>query len=194
MTATRKTTASVQLASARLASRATLGAGGFALRSPAFDNAEALDPSFTAAEEDAVAPPLTWTAPPPGTAELVLVVEEMSAPGAAPRCHWLVWGLAPAAGRLLEGEVPPKTGKNANGNSEWLLPAPRADETMTLAFQLFASDTALDLAPGASRDAVLDRLEGHVLAAAVLTGTVEEESFDDEEDDGDDGDNDWQDT
>ena len=185
-----------QLASVSLASRATLGAGGFALTSPAFDNGEALDPSFTSAEEDAVAPPLAWTAPPAGTAELVLVVEELGGRGPAPRCHWLVWGLPPAAGRLLEGETPPKVGKNANGNSEWLLPTPQADASMTLAFQLFASETALDLAPGATRDAVLEKLAGHVLAAAVLTGTVEDEGGDEDEDDegeafGRDGSDDW---
>ena len=62
-----------KLAVARLGRPELLGKAGFALRSAAFEDGEELDPSFTADEEDAVAPPLEWTAPPPGTAELVLV-------------------------------------------------------------------------------------------------------------------------
>ena len=38
---------------------------------------------------------------------------EAGAPGAEPACHWLVWGLAPQKGQLLEGETPPRAGKNA---------------------------------------------------------------------------------
>ena len=45
-----------KLAVARLADDRTLGAGGFALTSGAFENGEPLDPMFTADEEDACAP------------------------------------------------------------------------------------------------------------------------------------------
>src|SRR5690606_34106428 len=64
-----------KLAITRLANAVDLGRGGFALRSAAFADGEALDPSFTADEDDAVAPPLEWSAPPAGTQELALVVE-----------------------------------------------------------------------------------------------------------------------
>ena len=74
-----------------------LGKGAFRLNSPAFRDGEVLDPSFTADEEDAVAPPLEWTAPPAGTQELAIVVEDPDAPSPQPFCHWLVWGLAPQA-------------------------------------------------------------------------------------------------
>jgi len=160
------------LAVAKLGSAQALGRGGFALTSPAFGGGEELDPSFTAAEEDAVAPPLEWSAPPPGSAELVLVVEDASAPGADPACHWLVWGLAAKAGKLLEGETPPRTGKNAVGNSEWLLPAPPEGETRHYLFQLFATELPLVLMPGAGRAELLASLQGSVTACAVLHATV----------------------
>ncbi len=86
-----------RLAVARLASSDQLNRGGLTLRSAAFVDGEALDPSFTADEDDAVAPPLEWSAPPVGTQELALVVEDPDAPAPEPFCHWLVWGLAPAA-------------------------------------------------------------------------------------------------
>jgi Raf kinase inhibitor-like YbhB/YbcL family protein len=177
-----------RLAVARLGAEDLVHRDGFRLRSAAFGDGEPLDPSFTAEEEDAVAPPLEWSAPPPGTGELVLVVEDPDAPTAEPFCHWLVWGLAPQRGQLLEGEPPPRVGKNAFGNSEWLLPAPPAgDPPHDYVFQLFALERPLALLPGATRGDLLEAMEGHVLAAAVLTGTYarSEDELDWDEGDGD---------
>ena len=149
-----------------------VGKGGFALTSAAFADGMALDPSFTADEEDAVAPPVEWSVPPAGTQELVLIVEDPDAPAPQPFCHWLVWGLAPQKGQILEGEAPPRTGKNSFGNSEWLLPDPPTGHGIhDYVFQLFALDLPLTLAPGAGRGELLAAMEGHVLAVAVLTGT-----------------------
>lgn len=159
------------LAVAKLGSAQTLARGGFVLTSPAFRAGDELDPSFTACEEDAVAPPLEWTAPPPGSQELVLVVEEASSKGAEPACHWLVWGLPGQRGKLLEGEVPPRTGKNAFGNSEWLLPDPPEGETHHYLFQMFATDLPLVLMPGAGRAELLAALQGTITACAVLHAT-----------------------
>jgi phosphatidylethanolamine-binding protein (PEBP) family uncharacterized protein len=164
------------LAVAKLGAAQTLARGGFALTSPAFRSGEELDPSFTAAEEDAVAPPLEWSAPPPDSQELVLVVEDATLgegkAGAEPACHWLVWGLAGQRGKLLEGEVPPRTGKNAFGNSEWLLPDVPEGETRQYLFQLFATDLPLVLMPGAGRAELLASLQGTITACAVLHATV----------------------
>ncbi len=173
------------LAIASLAEERGHGRGGFALSSPAFRPGEELDPCFTADEEDAVAPPLEWTAPPPGTQELALIVEDASSDGAEARCHWLVWGLAGQRGKLLEGEVPPRTGKNSHGNSEWLLPDLPEGETHNYVFQLFALDLPLTLMPGASRADLLAALDGHVVASTTLVAqyTRSEDDEDWEDDD-----------
>lgn len=175
-----------KLAVARLGGEGTLHRDGFVLRSAAFEDGEALDPSFTASEEDAVAPPLEWSAPPAGTEELVLVVEDPDAPqsaqGPEPFCHWLVWGLAPQQGKLLEGEAPPRVGKNAFGNSEWLLPDPPTGQgPHDYVFQLFALDWPLTLMPGATRGELVEAMQGHVIAAALLTATYESSDEDDPE-------------
>ena len=171
-----------KLAVAKLASPELLGKSGFALSSAAFEDGEELDPCFTADEEDAVAPPLEWTAPPSGTMELALVVEDPDAPGGEPACHWLVWGLAPQKGQLLEGEVPPRVGKNAHRNSEWLLPEPpHEDDAHAYVFQLFALDLPLTLMPGASRDELFAEMDGHVVGAAILTGIYARADEDDED-------------
>ncbi len=159
------------LAIAKLGSAQAFARGGFALTSPAFRSGEELDGSFTAAEEDSVAPPLEWSAPPPLSQELVLVVEEASAKGAEPACHWLVWGLPGQRGKLLEGEVPPRAGKNAVGNSEWLLPDPPEGETRHYVFQMFATELPLVLMPGAGRAELLASLQGSITACAVLHAT-----------------------
>lgn len=165
-----------ELAAARLAEDGMLGKGGFALASAAFREGGELDPCFTADEEDAVAPPLEWSAPPAGAHELVLLVECPDAPGGEPFCHWLVWGLTAQKGQLLEGEVPPRQGKNSFGNSEWLLPdPPTGADPYQYVFQLFALDLPLTLMPGASREELFAAMEGHVTALALLTANYARE-------------------
>ena len=174
-----------KLALARLGGEGLLHRGGFTLRSAAFADGEALDPSFTADEEDSVAPPLEWSAPPPGAQELALVVEDPDAPGAEPFYHWLVWGLAPQQGKLIEGEMPPRVGKNSFGNSEWLLPDPPTGQgPHDYVFQLFALDRPLALMPGASREDLIEAMEGRVIGAAVLTATYVRSDEDDCDEDG----------
>ena len=178
-----------KLAVAGLAGEGTLGKDGFAVSSPAFRDGEPLDPCFTADEEDAVAPPLEWTAPPAGTQELALIVEDPDAPTPEPFCHWLVWGLPPQAGKLLEGETPPRVGKNSFQNSEWLLPDPPTGHgPHDYVFQLFALDLPLALMPGAGRKELLAAMEGHVVAAAVVTATYQRQE------DGDEWGEEWDDT
>ena len=178
-----------KLAVAGLAGEGMLGKDGFAVSSPAFRDGEPLDPCFTADEEDAVAPPLEWTAPPAGTQELALVVEDPDAPTPEPFCHWLVWGLPPQQGKLLEGETPPRVGKNSFQDSEWLLPDPPTGHgPHDYVFQLFALDLPLALMPGAGRKELLAAMEGHVVAAAVVTATYQRQE------DGDEWGEEWDDT
>lgn len=175
------------LAVAQVAGAELAGKGGFALTSPAFNNGDMLDPSFTADEEDAVAPPLEWSAPPAGTQELVLIVEDPAGNKGAAQCHWLVWGLAGQRGKLLEGEVPPRVGKNAKRNSEWLLPEPPHDDPPhSYVFQLFALDLPLTLMPGASRGDLVAAISGHVLAVALLTARYARQEDDEAWDEDDD--------
>jgi len=176
-----------RLAVASLAGERELGRSGFTLASPAFADGEALDPCFTAQEEDAVAPPLEWNAPPPGTQELVVIVEDADTSTPSPVCHWLVWGLKPQKGKLLEGEAPPRVGKNSQKKSEWLLPdTPIGVQPHNYVFQIYALDLPLILLPGADRAKLVAAMQGHVIGAAVLTGTYarhedEEEAWDEDD-------------
>ena len=178
-----------KLAIATLGAEGLLNKDGFRLTSPAFEDGEALDPSFTADEEDAVAPPLEWTPPPASAMELVLIVEDPDAPTPEPFCHWLVWGLRAQQGKLLEGETPPRVGKNSFRNSEWLLPDPPTGHgPHDYVFQLFALDSGVPLLPGAGRSELVEAMKGHVVAAAIITGTYQRNE------NGDDFGEDWDDT
>ena len=170
-----------KLTIAALADERSFARGGFSLSSAAFEDGEELDPCFTADEEDAVAPPLEWPAPPPGAQEIVILVEDADSAGDELTCHWAVWGLPGQKGMLLEGEVPPRVGKNSQRNSEWQLPAPPLeDDAHHYVFQIFALDLPMVLMPGASRAELVKNMEGHVVAAAVLTGTYKREEGDDD--------------
>jgi len=163
-----------KLAIARLGGEETLGKGGFALTSAAFEDGEPLDPTFTADEEDACAPPLAWTAPPAGTRELVLLVEDPEAPSPQPLVHLIGWGFDIGPGDLFEGDEPPQIGLNSYNQAGWLAPDPPTGHgPHDYVFQLFALDRPLAVSSGAGRGAVIDAIEGHVLAAAILTGTYE---------------------
>jgi Raf kinase inhibitor-like YbhB/YbcL family protein len=179
-----------RIVAAQLGAAELVGKGGFSLSSAAFRAGGALDPCFTADEEDAVAPPLEWTSPPPGTQELVLVVEDADFQTGEPHCHWLVWGLPGQKGKLLEGEAPPRVGKNAHRNSEWLLPDPPTGENPhDYVFQLFALDLPLTLMPGANREELVAAMAGHVIGLAVITATyTREEGGDYDWDDSDEDD------
>lgn len=165
-----------KLVAARLGNEQLLGKGGFTLSSAAFENKGELDPCFTADEEDAVAPPLEWSAPPAGTQEVVLIVEDAHSKGDKPFCHWLVWGMPGQKGQILEGETPQRVGKNSFGNSEWLLPdPPTGDEPHDFVFQLFAVDLPLVLMPGASREELVAEIENHIVGLAILTANYARE-------------------
>ncbi|MBX7528570.1 YbhB/YbcL family Raf kinase inhibitor-like protein [Qipengyuania vesicularis] len=161
--------AKASLTIGEVAEEKLLGKSGFSLSSDAFRNGGELDPSFTAIEDDSVAPPLEWTAPPPGSQELALIVEDAD----DGKVHWLVWGLKAQKGALFEGEAPPRTGKNAHGNSEWLLPDPPLGVEHRYVFQLFALDLPLTLMPGAGYEELRKNIKGHVTAAAILTARFE---------------------
>lgn len=169
---------------AELADQRSFARGGFAFSSPAFDNGEELDPCFTADEEDAVAPPLEWSAPPPGAQEIVIIVQDADANGDTPTLHWAVWGLPGQKGKLLEGEAPPRVGKNAKHNSEWLLPEPpHDDEPHRYVFQIFALDLPMTVMPGAKMADLIQSMKGQVTAANILTATYKREEWEDEEGD-----------
>lgn len=145
------------------------------LTSTAFVPAEPIPPRYTCAGDD-VSPPLQWSAPPDGTQSFALIADDPDAPGRT-WVHWVLFNL-PAGTRDLPEAVPPDadlSGGGRHGNNSWKRlgyggPCPPSG-THRYFFKLFALDTVLDLDAGASKDDVLQAMQGHVLAQTELMGT-----------------------
>lgn len=147
------------------------------LTSSAFADNGPIPARFTCGGDN-VSPPLAWTGAPPGTRSFVLIVDDPDAPDpAAPRMtwvHWVVYDLPATASGLEEGagSLP---GKARHGLNDWKRegyggPCPPVGRHRYI-HKLYALDAELGALATATKARVLDAMQGHVLAQAVLTGT-----------------------
>jgi Raf kinase inhibitor-like YbhB/YbcL family protein len=141
------------------------------LTSTVFADGEPI-PARHACDGDDLSPPLAWTAPPEGTACLALCVDDPDA-GRHPFTHWLAWGMAPHAGALGEGGVVRSVGRNDFGAPGYRGPCPPPGRPHRYVFRLLALDAEPALGPSDRRSAFDRAVDGHVLAAAQLTGLYE---------------------
>jgi len=154
---------------------------GFALRSPDFEPGAEVPARFTC-EGKAVSPALVWTAPPPGTKSLALVLEDPDAPDPrAPRItwvHWVLYNLPPEAGELptaVKDEALPEGTRE--GQSSWKRtgyggPCPPIGRHRYF-FKLYALDTVLSNKGAISKGQLERVMTGHVVGKAELMGTYE---------------------
>jgi hypothetical protein len=143
--------------------------------SSAFGHGSSIPVQFTA-EGDDIAPPLTWSPPPPGTKSVAILVEDPDAPNPdAPTrtfVHWIVTGI-PAVVTTLDGGLPDgaSVGTNDAGERGWTGPNPPIGRHRYF-FRVFALDIDLD-SPGMTKPELLSAIKGHVLAQGELIGTYE---------------------
>ena len=139
-------------------------------------------PANCTADGPGHSPPLQWTGVPPGSASLLLIVEDADSPTPQPLVHAIVVDLPAEDGALAEGalESPDhpgagyRMGRNSYLQSSWLPPDPPPGHGVhRYAFQLFAlvAEPGFSETPG--RDEVLDALREHALASGCLIGTYE---------------------
>ena len=84
--------------------------------------------------------------------------------------HWVVFNIPPETREIEEsGKVPGIEGRNTGGKNGYFGPCPPFGEHRYF-FKLYALNTTLKLPPGATKKAVLEAMEGHVLAEATLMG------------------------
>ena len=138
------------------------------LASSAFANGAEIPRKFTC-DGTNVSPPLSWSAPPEGTASLVLICDDPDAP-AGIWVHWVVYGLPRDARQLAEGITPApilkaggQQGRNDFGRIGYGGPCPPRGSAHRYFFRLYAVDREPALEPGATRAQVLKAIEGHVL-------------------------------
>lgn len=153
-----------------------------ALTSPAFEHEAPMPERYRGHLFGAnISPALTWTAPPAGTVELVLIAEDPDVPMGKPATHVVAVGIDPSSTGVDDGALAhPSTvagvrlGKGAGGRRGWSGPMPIPSHgPHSYVFQLFAVDKRLDLPERLGLAAVVAAMTGHVLARGRLDGTFE---------------------
>jgi len=144
------------------------------LTSTAFAQGKPIPARYTCDGEE-LSPPLAWSAPPARTQSLALIVDDPDARGIW--THWVVYNLPAQARALPEGVAAEATradgsmqGKNSGGQVGYGGPCPPSG-THRYVFRLYALDIKLSLAAGASKNQVLQAMQGHALAQGELMGT-----------------------
>ena len=154
----------------------------FTLTSPAFEHGRPIpDKHRGRLRGPNISPALTWTPPPAGTVELVLIVQDPDVPIGKPATHALTLGIDPALGGLPENALTNPSpvpgirhGKGALGRRGWAGPMPvRSHGPHAYVFQLFALDRGPGLPASFGLDDVIAAVSGHAIGRARLDGTYE---------------------
>lgn len=118
-------------------------------------------------------PPLTIAGVPGEAKSLVLIMDDVDAPGGV-FDHWLIWNITPGAARIESGQAVGMAGKNSFGKVGYGGPCPGQGEHRYY-FRVFALDRELALVEGASRKELEEAMAGCVLAGSELLGKYERE-------------------
>lgn len=144
-------------------------------------NSDAFDPGAPIPEAHTcdgpnVSPALHWQDVPEGARSLALICDDPDAPRKV-WVHWVLFDLPPETTHLPERvpSSPTLPGGGVQGTNDFPAigyggPCPPSG-THRYVFKLYALDRTLGLAPGATKEQVLQAMRGHVLAAAELVGT-----------------------
>lgn len=155
---------------------------GLTLTSTAFPDGGVIPNKYTQAGEQ-VSPALAWTNVPAGTQSFVLHMRDPDVArnkGTEDQVHWLVWGIPGTATGMSEGQPKGPTlpdGSRQISASGEVYRGPGAGAAGPMhhyTFELFALDTKIDVPPGAdawaTRTAVYNAMQGHILGKAVYVG------------------------
>ncbi len=144
------------------------------ISSSAFQEGESIPAKYTCDGQD-ISPPLKWGEPPAGAGSFALIVDDPDAPGGV-FTHWVLFNLPPDTSELPEAAPasPQLTGGALQGVNDFGRvgyggPCPPSG-THRYQFTLYALDKSLDLEAGASKQQVLEAMQGHVVARGQLTG------------------------
>ena len=145
------------------------------LTSSAFQEGQTI-PSKHTGDGDDSAPPLAWSEPPAGTKCFAVICDDPDAPRGT-WVHWVLFNLPPdtralAEGTPTEGSLPGGAvqGTNDFGKLGYGGPAPPPGKAHRYFFKLYALDTPLKLAAGATKSQVVEAMKGHILGEGQLMG------------------------
>ncbi len=144
------------------------------LTSSVFTHGAMIPKDYTCDGRD-VSPPLSWGEPPEKTQSFALIMDDPDAPMGT-WVHWVIYNIPATARGLAEGvptdaDLPDgsRQGRNSWRRIGYGGPCPPSG-THRYFFKLYALDTVLTLASGATKDELLKAMEGHILAQVELMG------------------------
>jgi hypothetical protein len=127
-----------------------------------------------------ISPPLAWSGAPDNTSTYAIIVDDPDAPSPKnprpnPWVHWVVYNIPGDTTSIEEGDDGGGTqGRNDFGEKSYGGPMPPAGSgAHRYFFKVYALDTELRLDPGATKEELIDAMEGHVLAKGQIHGTYE---------------------
>jgi len=144
------------------------------IRSSAFENGGDIPSRYTCDGED-ISPPLSWSGGKEGTKSFTLISDDPDAP-AGTWVHWVIFNMPPGTRELKEDMPADKVlangarqGINDSRRIGYSGPCPPGG-THRYYFKLYALDTMLELAHGATKKQLLKAMQNHILAEAQLMG------------------------
>lgn len=157
-----------------VASHAAQPSGSLHVTSSSFSEGGTIPSAFTCDGSD-LSPHLRFSAPPPGTKSVAIVVDDPDAPVSF--THWLAYNLPAETRDLPEGASTSShrlahgtEGTNSFGQIGYGGPCPPRGKPHHYIFQVYALDTNLTLPAGATPEQVKATIQGHVLAQGRITG------------------------
>jgi Raf kinase inhibitor-like YbhB/YbcL family protein len=127
-------------------------------------------PSKYGCDGENVNPPLAVDNVPATAKSLVLVFDDVDAPGGS-YVHWILWNIDPGTKEIRERTVPEGAVQGTNGFRKTAYGGPcPPTRPHKYVFRAYALDSRLALEPGAGKAEVEKAMEGHILARGQLTG------------------------
>jgi len=152
----------------------------FRVSTTAFTDGDWIPLQYSCGDPNGASPGIQWGDAPQGTASLALIMHDTDAApmkGSMDVTHWILWNIPATAGQLPDSIKPGTSpngivqGKNVAGVNGYQPPCPPAGaRPHHYIFELYALDSKLDLAAGASRTDLLNAMNGHVIGKATVTG------------------------
>jgi Raf kinase inhibitor-like YbhB/YbcL family protein len=151
--------------------------------STAFEPGSAIPTEFTCEGSD-TSLPLAWSGAPAGTQSFALIVDDPDAPDPqAPKMtyvHWVLYDIPPAVTSLEQGastRLPAgiREGTNDWKRTGWGGPCPPIGRHRYF-FKIFAVDRMLGDLRSPTKAALVQAMEGHVLAQGQVIGTYQKRS------------------
>ncbi|HEX2906025.1 MAG TPA: YbhB/YbcL family Raf kinase inhibitor-like protein [Phototrophicaceae bacterium] len=148
------------------------------LTSTAFKEGQPLPPEYTCSGKDQ-SPPLAWTGLPTNTICLALLMDDPDAP-VGDWVHWIIYNIPPEEKGLAAGV--PAIEKLSDGACQGINdfhrigyggPCPPKGKPHRYFFKLYALDTELHFAAGATKQTLLQAMQGHIVAETHLMGTYQ---------------------